>query len=149
MSLKKINILVVICVFPVFVLRSNFAFYEIILTSLIFLAPFIFINYIVIKKKINLIISKLYISLIIAIGIDANLGLWSGLIQPFRFKLMEYFKIIYYPSIVVFLIVVTLFFFIISRTSEKFYNVIGVFLLTIFFLILLIKQNHTLKLKII
>ena len=126
MSLKKINILVIICLFPVFTLRSNLAFSEIILVSSIFLISFIFLNYIIIKKNINPILSKLYVSLIVTIGIDANLGLWNGLIQPFRFKLIDYFKIIYYPGILLFFVIFALSFFIISRTSEKFHNVIGI-----------------------
>ena len=122
MNFQKSNLLVFLSFFPVFVTRSNFNQFEIIISIII-----------VIKKKIfknNFL--NLYFSIILVFGIDNNLGMWNGLIQPFRFDLMEVFKIIYIPGILIYLILIIIFFFIFKFTEKNFKNVILVFLLSIF-----------------
>ena len=96
MNLKKTNFLIFISFFPTFVTRSNLSISEIIFTTFVFLIPLILINYFIsIKKNFNNPLYKIYISIIIAVGIDNNLGLWNGVIQPFANKLMAFFNIIY------------------------------------------------------
>ena len=103
MNFQKSNLLVFVSFFPVFVLRSNLNQFEIIISIIIFVIPFFFFNYLVVEKKIfkkNFL--NVYFSIILVFGIDNNLGIWNGLIQPFRFNLMEVFKIIYIPGILVY-----------------------------------------------
>ena len=133
MNFQKSNLLVFVSFFPVFVLRSNLNQFEIIISIIIFVIPFFFLNYLVVEKKIfkkNFL--NVYFSIILVFGIDNNLGIWNGLIQPFRFNLMEVFKIIYIPGILVYLTLIILFFFIFKLTEKNFKNVILVFLVSIF-----------------
>ena len=133
MNLIKTSFLVFISFFPVFVFRSNLNFTEIILTISIFIFPAILINfYLISKKNINSKILKFYLSLIIVYGIDSNLGLWNGVIQPFKDHLIEFFTVIYYPGIFLLLILIFLIFALLVLTDKKFINVISIFLITIF-----------------
>ena len=133
MNLKKTSFLVFISFFPVFVFRSNLNLTEIILTISIFIFPTILINfYLISKKNINSKILKFYLSLIIVYGIDSNLGLWNGVIQPFKNHLFEFFTVIYYPGIFLLLILIFLIFALLVLTDKKFINVISIFLITIF-----------------
>ena len=141
MNFQKSNLLVFVSFFPVFVLRSNLNQFEIIISIIIFVIPFFFLNYLVVEKKIfkkNFL--NVYFSIILVFGIDNNLGIWNGLIQPFRFNLMEVFKIIYIPGILVYLTLIILFFFIFKFTEKNFKNLS---------LIFLIKQNHIKKSRIL
>ena len=100
MNLKKTSFLVFISFFPVFVFRSNLNLVEIIFTISIFIFPMILINfYLISKKNINPKILKFYLTLIIVYGIDSNLGLWNGVIQPFKYHFIEFFTVIYYSGI--------------------------------------------------
>ena len=91
MNLKKTSFLVFISFFPVFVFRSNLNLVEIIFTISIFIFPMILINfYLISKKNINQKILKFYLTLIIVYGIDSNLGLWNGVIQPFKYHFIEF-----------------------------------------------------------
>ena len=104
MNLQKSYLLVFLSFFPVFILRSNFNQIEIIISIIIFIVPILLINYLVIQKNfLNKNFLDMYYSIILVFGIDNNLGMWNGLIQPFRFDLMEVFKIIYIPGILVYL----------------------------------------------
>ena len=133
MNLIKTSFLVFISFFPVFVFRSNLNLVEIILTISIFIFPAILINfYLISKKNINSKILKFYLSLIIVYGIDSNLGLWNGVIQPFKYHLIEFFTVIYYPGIFLLLILIFLIFTLLALTDKKFINVISIFLITIF-----------------
>ena len=91
--------------------------------------------------------ANFYIAIILTIGIDNNLGLWNGIIQPFKFKLMGYFNIIYYPSIILIIIIFALIFFILKYSDKKIYNVIVVFLVTIFFFNLFDQTKSHTKIK--
>lgn len=133
MNLKKTSFLIFICFFPVFVFRSNLNLFEIINTILIFTLPILIINYFIISKKLfNSKFFNLYISFIIVFGIDNNLGLWNGFIQPFKNDLFKIFDIIYYPGFFLLLLLILIFFILISFADKKFVNVIIVFLITIF-----------------
>ena len=133
MNLQKSYLLVFLSFFPVFILRSNFNQIEIIISIIIFIVPILLINYLVIQKNfLNKNFLDMYYSIILVFGIDNNLGMWNGLIQPFRFDLMEIFKIIYIPGILVYLTLIILFFYIFKSTEKKFKNVIIIFLFSIF-----------------
>ena len=133
MCLKKTNLLIFISFFPVFIFRSNLNFYEIIYSISIFTIPFFLINYLLVKKKIlNNVFFRVYLSLIIIYGADNHLGLWSGIIQPLRYTLIDIFGIIYVPGLILFISLVILTYYIILFAKNKFYNVILVFLCTIF-----------------
>ena len=60
------------------------------------------------------------------------MGLWSGIIQPLRYTLIDIFGIIYLPGLILFISLVILTYYIILFAKNKFYNVILVFLCTIF-----------------
>ncbi len=148
MNLKKTNFLIFISVFPTFVTRSNLSISEIIFTTFVFLIPLILINYFIsIKKNFNNPLYKIYISIIIAVGIDNNLGLWNGVIQPFAYKLMGVFDIIYYPGFILLIILTSILFLIINFSDRKIINVIMVFLLTIFIFNIVDQTKSYKKLK--
>lgn len=133
MNLKKTSFLILISSFPIFAIRSNLNLIEIIIVSLIFLSPILILNYFLISKKIlNDKILNFYFAIIIAFGIDNNLGLWNGVIQPFKYHLIEFFTVIYYPGIFLLLILIFLIFTLLALTDKKFINVISIFLITIF-----------------
>ena len=50
------------------------------------------------KKFLNNYVFKIYLSLLIVMGIDNSFGLWNGLIQPFKALLINQFTVIYYPA---------------------------------------------------
>ena len=141
MNLKKTSFLVFISFFPVFVFRSNLNLAEIIFTISIFIFPTLLINfYLISKKNINPKILRFYLTLIIVYGIDSNLGLWNGVIQPFKYLFIEFFTVIYYSGIFLLLILIFLIFALLVLTDKKFINVISIFLITIFVFNFLTKQ---------
>ena len=94
MNLKKTSIFCLIAFFPIFTLKSNLPLIEIIFLILIFLTPILIFNYFLIKKNFfNNFILRIYISLLIVIGIDNSFGLWNGLIQPFKTLLIQLFDL--------------------------------------------------------
>ena len=148
MNLKRTSLIVLISFFPVFILRSNLDFLEIIISLIIFLVPFLLINYFLSKKlNENGLFSKIYITSILTIGVDNNLGLWNGVIQPFKFKLMNFFGIIYYSGAILLLIIASLIFLILKYSDKKIYNVITVFLITIFIFNLFDQTKSYIKIK--
>ena len=133
MNLKKTSIFCLIAFFPIFALKSNLSLIEIIFLISVFLIPILILNYFFIKKKFfNSLIFKIYISLLIVMGIDNSFGLWNGLIQPFKVLLINLFTVIYYPAFGVFIILIIIFYIIITFSNERFLNVILIFLSTIF-----------------
>lgn len=148
MNLKKTNLLIFVSFFPVFVVRSNFTIYEIIFSTLIFLLPVISLNHILHKKKkLNTSFYKFFISLIIVFGIDNNLGLWNGIIQPFRNELMNIFGIIYYPGILLIIILAFLFYLLLRFSDKKIIDVVMVFILTIFIFNIIDQSKSYKKIK--
>ena len=133
MSYKKTNFLIFISFFPVFIFRSNLNFYEIIYSISIFTIPFLFLNYFLVKKNLlNNFFLKLYLSIIIIYGIDNHLGLWSGVIQPIRYTLIDTFGIIYIPALILLIFLVVLTYSVTSLSKKKLYDVFLVFLCVIF-----------------
>ena len=105
MNMIKTSILCFTAFFPIFTLKSNLNFNEIILSFFFFLIPILILNYFLIKKKlINNFFLKLYLSILIVFSIDNALGLWNGVIQPLNHFLRDIFTVIYYPSILFLLI---------------------------------------------
>ena len=133
MNIVKTSFLCIAAFFPIFALKSNLNFYEILLSILFFLVPTLILNYFLIKKQLlNNFFFKLYLSSLVVLSIDNCLGLWNGVIQPFRFILIDIFQVIYYPSILFLLILIIIFYLIITYTEKKFLNIILVFISTIF-----------------
>ena len=132
-NLLRINFLLFCSFFPVFALRSNFSFNEIFLSIVIFLLPLtIIINfyYHLFKKKEILI--NLSIALILLLGIDNNLGLWNGLIEPNSTFIFSYFKKIYFPVLIFLITIFLIILLIIQLSKGKITNIFLVFLITIF-----------------
>ena len=71
-------------------------------------------------------------SLIIVYGIDNHLGLWSGFIIPFKTIIIDIFKIIYIPGIILFISLCILISYLILIGKNKFLYSILCFLFTIF-----------------
>lgn len=133
MNIVKTSFLCIAAFFPIFTLKSNLNFYEILLSILFFLVPTLILNYFLIKKQLlNNFFFKLYLSSLVVLSIDNCLGLWNGVIQPFRFILIDIFQVIYYPSILFLLILIIIFYLIITYTEKNFLNIILVFISTIF-----------------
>ena len=133
MNFKQANFLIFFSFFPVFAFRSNLNFSEIFSLILIFNLPILLINYYLLKRYSSKnFFLKIYFSLIIIFGIDNNIGLWNGVIQPMRYSLMEIFGIIYIPALILLILLILLTYFIISRVDKKTYNVILVFIFTLF-----------------
>ena len=132
MNLKPSSTLVFVSFFPTFIFRSNLNINEIIYTLLIFLIPIFLINYFIIKKKIlNGNLLRFYLSLIIVYGIDNHLGLWSGLIIPFKTIIIDTFGIIYIPGVILFISLCILISYLILIGKDKFLYSILCFLITI------------------
>ena len=127
MSLKQTNLLIFISFFPVFAFRSNLNFFEIAGLILIFILPILMINCFLFKKKLNNNLLKIYFAIIIIFGIDNNIGLWNGLIQPFRYILIDIFGIIYIPALILLVLIIAIVYFI-TKVDKKIYNVILVFI---------------------
>ena len=145
MNLKKTSIFCLIAFFPIFTLKSNLPLIEIIFLILIFLTPILIFNYFLIKKNFfNNFILRIYISLLIVIGIDNSFGLWNGLVQPFKTLLIQLFTVIYYPAFGLFIILIIVFYILITFLNERFLNVILIFLSTIF-LFSIVDQNKSYK----
>ena len=145
MNLKKTSILCLIAFFPIFALKSNLSLIEIIILILVFLIPILILNYFVTKKRFfNKYIFKIYLSLLIVMGIDNSFGLWNGLIQPFKVPLINTFTVIYYPALGLLIFLIIIFYIIITFSNARFFNVILIFLSTIF-LFSIVDQNKSYK----
>jgi len=144
MSLKQTNLLILISFFPVFIFRSNLNLFEIIFSLVFFLMPITLINFFFFKRlALDKFFFTIYLSAIIIFGIDNNLGLWNGLILPIKYLLQNITDIMYFPGILIFIILIIITYFIILKTNNKFYNVILVFLFTIFiFNVLDLTKSH-------
>ena len=117
----KDNLIFFLSIFPIFVIKSNFDLTENLLIFSVFLifivCNFYILRFVLVNKKF--LFHKLYISLIITIGIDNHLGLFNGLIQPNTVFFLKYFKIIYIPAIIIFLIFWLIVFFINTRIDFR------------------------------
>ena len=103
----KDNFLFFFAIFPIFAIKSNFSNLEISFIFFFFLT-LIVINFFIsrlLRKKNNKLLLNGYLSLVISIGLDNHLGLFNGIIQPNSVFLLENFKIIYLPAVLLFLII--------------------------------------------
>ena len=133
MSFKQSNFLIFISFFPVFALRSNLDVTEIFASILIFTLPILLINYFFFKKNVlSIFFLKIYLSIIIIFGIDNNIGLWNGVVMPFQVLLEKIFNVIYVPGLILFIILVFFTYHVILRINKKFYNIILIFITTLF-----------------
>jgi hypothetical protein len=132
-NLIKINFLLFFSFFPVFVFRSNFSFNEILLSIIVLLLPLLVANcfYYHLFKN-NKILINLSVALIFVLGVDNNLGLWSGLIEPYSTFIFTYFKTIYFSTLIFLIILFLIFFLLIQFNGAKIINIFLVFLITIF-----------------
>ncbi len=96
------------------------------------------------KNFLNNYIFKIYLSLLIVMGIDNSFGLWNGLIQPFKVLLINQFTVIYYPAFGLLVFLIIIFYIIITFSNERFLNIILIFLSTIF-LFSIVDQNKSYK----
>lgn len=132
MNLVKINLLLVTSFFPVFVVRSNLSSLEIFYTIMIFILPALFFgNFFFIKIK-NKKILIFFLALIFTFGLDNNLGFWNGIIQPLRYEIFKYFKVIYYPALFLIIGIFFVIYFLIMIGNKKIQNFLLIFLITIF-----------------
>ena len=128
MSFLKSNLFILISFFPVFALRSNYSFFEVSISFFIFTIPILIINYLLFKTKKNEnFFYLIFLSLVIVFGIDNNIGLWVGLINPFTFDLLPIFKIIYIPAFILFILFSVLIFLLIKSKNKKAYDIIFIF----------------------
>jgi hypothetical protein len=133
MNSAKINLIIFFSFFPAYIFRSNFLIDEVFFLILIFIVPILLFNklfYSIIKTRSKIL--YFYISILIAFGIDNNIGLWNGIIQPIRFELFKFFQVIYYPAFFFLLTLVFLIYFLLILDKKKIENFILVFLITIF-----------------
>ena len=95
----KVYLFILLSFFPVFAFKSNLNFIEIIYSIIIFLIPILLINLLFIDKSSNNNYFTIFLSIIIVFGIDNNLGLWNGLIQPYADYIWSYFGGLYIPTL--------------------------------------------------
>ena len=132
MNLVKINLLLVTSLFPVFVVRSNLSSLEIFYTIMIFILPTLFFgNFFFIKIK-NKKILIFFLALLFTFGLDNNLGFWNGIIQPLRYEIFKYFKVIYYPALFLIIGIFFVIYFLLMIGNKKIQNFLLIFLITIF-----------------
>jgi len=136
----KDNIIFVLSLFPVFIIRSYFSFYEILtiifLFLIIFIINFFLLKYINQKKYIKL--KFFYLSLILTLGIDNHLGLFNGLIQANINFFLKYFEIVYIPAFIILIFILLVFFIILKKTDYQkssiifIVTILSIFLFNIF-----------------
>ena len=132
MNLVKINLLLVTSFFPVFVVRSNLSSLEIFYTIMIFILPTLFFgNFFFIKIK-NKKILIFFLALLFTFGLDNNLGFWNGIIQPLRYEIFKYFKVIYYLALFLIIGIFFVIYFLLMIGNKKIQNFLLIFLITIF-----------------
>ena len=136
--------------FPTYVFRSNLNLLEIIFTLIIFSLLPSTVSLILLKiKLIKNRVLYLYISIISIYGFDNHLGLWVGIIEPYRNIISKYFSNIFLPSLILLVVITFSIYLLILIFNSNFIKVVFVFLITIFFLIYLIQQNPIKKLLIL
>ena len=116
----KDNLLFFISTFPVFITRSNFEIFEI-FCILLFYFILLFLNFIFLeylKNKSNFIF-KIYLSLIVAYGLDNHLGLFNGLIQPNINYFFQFFTVIYFPALIIFVTLALVIFLTIYKLNSQ------------------------------
>ena len=126
----KANIVFFLCFFPIFIVHSNLNFEEISLTILILLILIIFNFYFLIflSRKKN-IYFKLYIAFVFAFGLDNHLGLFNGVIQSNITFFINYFKIVYFPALLIFLVLFFIILLLLLRADKD--KILKIFIFTV------------------
>ena len=126
----KDNLLFFISTFPVFITRSNFEIFEILIILLFYfillILNFKFLKYL--KNKSNFIF-KIYLSLIVTYGLDNHLGLFNGLIQPNINYIFQFFSVVYFSALIVFVTLTLVIFLMIYKLNNE--NSLKILLITI------------------
>jgi hypothetical protein len=125
----KDNLLFFISTFPVFITRSNFEIFEI-LIILLFHFFLLILNFIFLKnlKNKSNFIFKIYLSLIVAYGLDNHLGLFNGLIQPNINYFFQFFSVIYFPALITLITLTLVIFVMIYKLNNE--NTLKILLVT-------------------
>jgi len=132
--MSNINILkfcYFISLFPIWILKSNLSIIEITIVVVFFFLIYL-ITILFFYKIQNKYIFYLISSLIIIFGIDNILGLWSGLIGAYKYKLLDIFTIIYIPGVLLLIFLSAIIFLLFIKFQEAVYKPIFVFMITIF-----------------
>ena len=133
MNLTKVNFLLLPCIFPTFIFRSNFNLDDILISLIIFTLPLFFINFFYFNFfQNNKILINSYFAIIIVLGIDNNLGLWNGLILPYRENIWDYFGDLYVPTLFFLVLLTIIIFFLFYFFEKKIFNFLMIFIITIF-----------------
>ena len=129
----KANIIFFLCFFPIFIVHSNLNLEEIFFTILILLILIIFNFYFLIflSRKKN-IYFKLYISFVIAFGLDNHLGLFNGIIQSNITFFINYFKIVYLSALLIFLVLFFIIMLLLLRADKD--KILKIFIFTLGFI---------------
>jgi len=132
MSMRFYNFYGAICIFPIWIFRSNFDLLDLIITFVFFAFVPFFLNYLIIKKyskKFNFIF-LIWLSLTSFYCIDQNIGLW-GILKNGFFSLTLFSP--YFTSLFYSLIIIMIFFLIFKITKLN-----GIKIFTSFLLVILI-----------
>lgn len=125
----KDNLLFFISTFPVFITRSNFEIFEILIILLfhfiLLILNFVFLKYL--KNKSNFVF-KIYLSLIATYGLDNHLGLFNGLIQPNINYFFQFFSVVYFAALIIFITLTLFIFVMIYRLNSE--NILKILLAT-------------------
>ncbi len=133
MNLTKVNFLLLPCIFPTFIFRSNLNLDDILISLIIFTLPLFLINFFYFNFfRNNKILINSYFTIIIVFGIDNNLGLWNGLILPYEHYIWEYFGDLYVPTLFFLILQILIVFFLLYFFEKKTFNFLLIFLITIF-----------------
>ena len=133
MNLTKVNFLLLPCIFPTFIFRSNLNLDDILISLIIFTLPLLLINFFYFNFfQNNRVLINSYFAIIIAVGIDNNLGLWNGLILPYENYIWGYFGDLYIPTLFFLVLLTLIIFFLLYFFKNKIFNFLMIFLITIF-----------------
>ena len=136
---KTIKIFFLISFFPVWIVRSNLTFYEILFAITLFLIIPFLITFTILKEKNHFKNYFLYvISLIVVYGIDNHLGLRNGIDEAIHsiFDKQNFFDhgfgvYKYFAGIIILFILSLIFFILIKNSDFKFIKIILIFMSTI------------------
>ncbi len=133
MNLTKVNFLLLPCIFPTFIFRSNLNLDDILISLIIFTLPLFLINFFYFNffRNSKILINS-YFAIIIVFGIDNNLGLWNGLILPYENYIWGYFGDLYVPTLFFLILQILIVFFLLYFFENKTFNFLLIFLITIF-----------------
>ena len=137
---KTIKIFFLISFFPVWIVRSNLTFYEILFAITFFLIIPYLVTFTILKEKNYFKNYFLYVvSLIFVYGIDSHLGLRNGIDEIIHsiFDKPDFFDhgfgvYKYFAGIIILFILSLIFFILIKKSDFKFIKILLIFMSTIF-----------------